>query len=128
MTGRPRQTHCQRGHEFTPENERRNKKGRCCKTCANASFKIRYNASEELRQKMSEKKKRIRQERIKRMETIIDYTNWRGERRERTVTPISIVFGPTEWHPEPQWLLEAIDSEKGLRRFAMANIHSWRKA
>ena len=57
---------------------------------------------------------------------IIDYTNWRGERRERKIVPQYIVFGSTEYHPGQQWLLVAHDIEKGARRtFAMDGIHSW---
>ena len=29
----------------------------------------------------------------------IDYTNYRGERAYRTVLPVRIWFGETEWHP-----------------------------
>jgi len=44
----------------------------------------------------------------------------------RTVIPERVWFGSTEWHPEPQWLLEAFDIEKGERRsFAMADIRCW---
>lgn len=58
---------------------------------------------------------------------IIDYTNWRGEQRERHIVPQYIVFGSTEYHPGQQWLLVAHDLEKGVRRtFAMDCIHSWR--
>ena len=60
---------------------------------------------------------------------IIDYTNWRGERGERRIRPIAVAFLANEWHPEPQWLLTAIDVDKDARRdFAMAGIHSWRKS
>jgi predicted DNA-binding transcriptional regulator YafY len=56
----------------------------------------------------------------------IDYTNWRGERSLRHIHPLSIAFANDEWHPETQWLLEAVDLEKGaIRWFALANIHSW---
>lgn len=44
------------------------------------------------------------------------YTNWRGETAERTIIPQCIWFGSTEWHPEPQWLLTAIDMEKNAER------------
>lgn len=58
---------------------------------------------------------------------IIDYTNWRGERSERKIHPLTIAFENNEWHPESQWLLEAVDLEKGqIRTFVMTNIHSWK--
>jgi DNA segregation ATPase FtsK/SpoIIIE-like protein len=56
----------------------------------------------------------------------IDYTNWRGERSYRRVRPLRVVFENNEWHPDTQWLLEAIDLEKEqVRTFAMAGIHKW---
>lgn len=60
---------------------------------------------------------------------IIDYTNWRGERRKRLIRPVNIIFGSNEWHTEPQWLLHAVDleaSEKALKLFALSGIHEWR--
>lgn len=58
---------------------------------------------------------------------VIDYTNWRGEHGERRVIPQRIWFGSTEWHPEPQWLLDAFDIERGANRsFTMAEIRAWR--
>lgn len=57
---------------------------------------------------------------------IIDYTNWKGERSNRTILPIRIYWGSNEWHQEEQWLLEAHDLEKQEpRNFAMKDIHSW---
>lgn len=65
---------------------------------------------------------------------VIDYTNWRGERRERLIRPVDINFRSTYWHPDPQWLLHAIDVEKARagdvdadRDFALTGIHSWRE-
>jgi predicted DNA-binding transcriptional regulator YafY len=56
----------------------------------------------------------------------IDYTNWRGERRARSVRPIRIEWGSNRWHPEPQWLLVAYDEENNAERtFAMQSIHSF---
>lgn len=53
----------------------------------------------------------------------LTYTNWRGETSERTISPRRMWFGSTEWHPEPQWLLSAIDTEKGaLRDFALKDF------
>ncbi len=57
--------------------------------------------------------------------------NWRGERRERTIEPLSIHEGQNEWHPERQWLLLAQEVKNGVmvhRYFAMSGIHSWRAA
>ncbi|UYZ08579.1 hypothetical protein CFBP5507_06140 [Agrobacterium salinitolerans] len=52
------------------------------------------------------------------------YRNYRGEVSVRTVRPLNIYFGSTEWHPEPQWLLAATDIEKGERRdFAIKDIN-----
>lgn len=60
---------------------------------------------------------------------IIDYTNHRGERAERTIEPGSWYFGKTEWHPEEQWLMYAFDVKKDVfRTFAQKDIHSWRPA
>lgn len=54
----------------------------------------------------------------------IDYTNWRGERRIRSIRPISVTYGATPHHSQPQWLLRALDMEKGEERdFAMLRIH-----
>lgn len=51
------------------------------------------------------------------------YKNWRGESGVRRAFPIRTFFGSTEWHPAPQWLLEAWDLDKGaLRVFAMADM------
>ncbi len=50
------------------------------------------------------------------------YTNYRGETAVRTVTPIQVDFGSTDWHPEPQWLMSAYDHDKGAHReFALAD-------
>lgn len=57
---------------------------------------------------------------------IIDYTNWRGERALRCIRPLRIDFMNNEWHPETQWLLLAVDLDKGEdRTFALKNIHQW---
>lgn len=54
---------------------------------------------------------------------IIRYTNHRGEQAERRIIPERIWFGSTEWHQEPQWLLEAFDLDrKAVRCFAVKDI------
>lgn len=56
----------------------------------------------------------------------IDYTNWRGERSLRRVAPRRFFYGASEWHPEPQWLMEAFDLDHAaVRTFALAGVHSW---
>ncbi len=53
----------------------------------------------------------------------IGYTNWRGEYAVRRIIPVRVWFGSTDWHPAPQWMLTAIDVEKGAERdFAVADI------
>ena len=53
------------------------------------------------------------------------YKNYRGELSERVAIPIRIYHGVTEWHPEPQWLLEAWDMEKdAVRAFAMSDMQA----
>ena len=54
------------------------------------------------------------------------YTNWKGETSERDIKPIELWFGATEYHPEEQWLLRAVDIEKNdERNFAMKDIQKW---
>lgn len=56
----------------------------------------------------------------------IVYTNYRGETAQREVVPQRVWFGATEWHPEEQWLLDAIDIEKGAERsFALRDIREY---
>lgn len=51
------------------------------------------------------------------------YRNWRGEVAQRVVRPIAIRFGATEYHPRPQWLMQAFDLEKqAVRDFAMSDL------
>ena len=59
----------------------------------------------------------------------IEYVNWRGQQSTRCIVPHAILFGSSEWHPEPQWLLHAEDLGKSERRdFAMKDIKSWKPA
>jgi predicted DNA-binding transcriptional regulator YafY len=52
-----------------------------------------------------------------------DYINWEGKRAVRTVIPIKIWYGKTEWHKTKQWLLKAHDIEKDADRdFAVKDI------
>lgn len=51
------------------------------------------------------------------------YKNWEGKTAIRRVKPIEIWYGKTEWHKEEQWLLKAMDLDKGEERdFAVRDI------
>ncbi len=53
------------------------------------------------------------------------YTNYRGEHARRTVLPERVWFGATEWHPAPQWLLDAYDFDReALRSFALEDVEA----
>jgi predicted DNA-binding transcriptional regulator YafY len=54
------------------------------------------------------------------------YTNYRGETAVRQIVPKRVWYGSTEWHPEDQWLLDAVDLEKNaLRAFALKDVRAW---
>lgn len=58
----------------------------------------------------------------------ITYRNWRGETRERQIRPTRVWFGSTEWHPEPQWLMDAWDLESDAARTFAFSGFVWPKA
>ena len=52
-----------------------------------------------------------------------DYINYKDEPSRRTVTPVSYRWGGSRWHPEPQWLMMALDHDKAEpREFAMKDM------
>jgi predicted DNA-binding transcriptional regulator YafY len=58
------------------------------------------------------------------MPVVLDYTNWKGERRDRKVMPLTLWFGVSEFHDTPQWFIRAIDLDRNVMRdFALATIH-----
>lgn len=55
----------------------------------------------------------------------LTYTNWRHETADRSILPLGIWFGSTDWHPEKQWFLKAVDARSGaLRDFALRDFGS----
>ena len=51
------------------------------------------------------------------------YRNWKGSVSERTARVANLVYGTTEWHPQPQWLVQGFDMEKGAERlFALQDM------
>lgn len=60
---------------------------------------------------------------------VIDYTNHYGDRGLRTVWPMRLWWGESEWHEGEQLLMDAWDAEKdAMRTFAVKDIHGWRPA
>ena len=60
---------------------------------------------------------------------VIRYTNYKGEVALRRIVPRHIHFISTEWHPEPQWVMEAFDLDRGAdRSFAIRDILDWNAA
>jgi predicted DNA-binding transcriptional regulator YafY len=56
----------------------------------------------------------------------IVYKNYRGETARRRIVPQRLWFGATKWHPDKQWLLDAIDVDKrSPRSFALRDIQSY---
>lgn len=54
------------------------------------------------------------------------YENYKDERALRRVEPRGLRFGTSPWHPEPQWLLDVFDLDKGVERtFAMSHVLNW---
>lgn len=58
---------------------------------------------------------------------VIDYTNWKGERSMRNISPGPSWWGMAEpWHKSPGWLMAAVDRDTGkMRIFALAGVHTW---
>ena len=44
------------------------------------------------------------------------YQNHQGEIAWRHVIPLTMWYGSTQWHPEPQWLLKARDLDRDAER------------
>jgi predicted DNA-binding transcriptional regulator YafY len=56
----------------------------------------------------------------------IDYVNYRGERSLRNIVPQRCYLGEVEWHPGPQWIIDAWDVDKAaVRSFAVCDIQRW---
>lgn len=56
----------------------------------------------------------------------VEYTNWKGQTRKRVIRPLGLRWSSNEFHPEAQWLMQAVDVEDGkVKYFSMKNIHSW---
>ncbi len=63
---------------------------------------------------------------MKKQQVRIKYINHREVTVFRTILPRTVWFGTTEWHPKPQWFLDAHDLDKdALRTFAMQDFLEW---
>lgn len=57
------------------------------------------------------------------------YKNYKGEVAERTIYGERVWWGKTEYHPEPQWLLDGWDYARDAHRtFAMKDMTNIRPA
>ena len=57
-----------------------------------------------------------------------EYVNHHGDRALRTATIIGWLWSATLWHREPQWLLAALDEDRGeIRHFACRDMDEVRK-
>jgi predicted DNA-binding transcriptional regulator YafY len=57
-----------------------------------------------------------------------DYTNWKGKKGHRKIEVNEFYYGSTEYHQEPQWLLEGFDlDKKAFRTFAMKDMSNVKK-
>jgi predicted DNA-binding transcriptional regulator YafY len=53
----------------------------------------------------------------------VRYKNWHGQTALRSIIPIEVSWGSTEWHPHAQWLLKVWDIERGdYRQYALKDI------
>lgn len=53
----------------------------------------------------------------------VRYKNYRGDVALRTIVPIKIWFGSTEFHPHQQWILTVWDCDKQAERdYALCDI------
>lgn len=51
------------------------------------------------------------------------YSNWRGEKATRTIVPLSLYWGKSEWHPQEQWMIRVWDVDRNdYREYAFKDI------
>ena len=54
---------------------------------------------------------------------IFRYKNWKGIVADRTIRFEALIYGSNEWHRSPQWLVKAVDLDKGdVRVFALQDM------
>ena len=53
----------------------------------------------------------------------VKYKNWQGEIGIRTIIPLKVHYGHTDYHKTDQWLMDVWDVDKDSRRtYAMMDI------
>jgi len=56
----------------------------------------------------------------------VKYANYRGEVGIRSIIPMEVYWGQTEYHPHDQWLLKVWDVEKNAERiYAFKDIQEF---
>ena len=59
-------------------------------------------------------------------EVSILYTNWKGVTAWRRIVPQSLWVGATEFHPDVQLFMKALDLDKSeTRDFSVRDIQAW---
>lgn len=56
----------------------------------------------------------------------VKYKNYRGEVAIRSIVPLELYWGQTEYHPHDQWLLKVYDVKKNAERtYAFKDIQAF---
>ena len=56
----------------------------------------------------------------------VEYKNWKGEVGIRTIFPLDIFHGSTDYHKEEQWLLKVWDLDKNEHRtYTLKDVQRW---
>ena len=55
------------------------------------------------------------------------YENWKGTTSWRHLLPLAWYYGATQWHPQPGYLLTAVDleGENKVKDFSMSGVKDW---
>ena len=79
-----------------------------------------------LRELPEEIKEIVRDRDVNTMEAQVMYKNWKGDIGIRSILPLRILYGKTDYYPREQWLLKVWDFDKDdYRTYALKNIMEW---
>ena len=73
-----------------------------------------------------EVKEKINGKELERVMVKVEYKNWKGETGIRSIIPLNIFYGNTEYHKEEQWLMKVWDlDKKDYRTYALRDVLKW---